>query len=61
MFGALDHLMRQLTLDYFKINMNISKLVTGGIAIFLNRQATLGYFKIDRKVLKIVTEDIDIS
>ena len=61
MFGALDHIMRQLTLDYFKIDMDISKLVRGDIAIFLNRQATLGYFKIDRNFLKIVTEDIDIS
>ena len=53
--------MRQLTLDYFKIDMNISQLVTGDIVSFLNRQATLGYFKIDRKVFKIMAEDIDIS
>ena len=54
--------MLQLTLDYFKIDMNISQLVTWDIAIFfLNRQATLGYFKIDRKVFKIMAEDIDIS
>ena len=61
MFGALDHLMRQLTLDYFKINLNISQLVSGDIASYLNSQATLVYFKIDRKVLKIMREDIDIS
>ena len=52
--------MQQLTLDYFKIDMNLSKLMTGDIAFFENRQATLGYIKIDRKVLKIVTEDIAI-
>ena len=43
-----------------KIDMNISKLLTGILSVFLNREATLGFLKIDSKDLELVTEDIAI-
>ena len=54
-FNKATHfsLIRQATLDYFKVNRYISKTATGDIVNSGSRQATLVYFRIDRKNSKI--------
>ena len=52
---------RQTTLDYFKIDIRVLKIVTGDIDISLSRQPTLDYFKIDRNISIIAKGDIAIS